>query len=392
MIAVLVVALFLLSSKSGLGGGGGDACPEGRPPLTKFGSRLRDGRRVNPELKIQLPSTPRYFRLRFALEEDRGSWSLVVRNHTGRALNIFDRASFGPQHPDQRGRRVRWTDRIPGAFAQVDLITSGAEPAPVVRLDEYIVMDASAENTYYSSQDENNRRIRPLYEDDSLDHRRLGDMVGLLFAGRRGAMWACSAVAVAENVVLTNWHCGNLPDAAALDYWNQSICDATMIDFSWDGDERSREFACEEVLEASNPQLDLAFLRVRPIERPEALRPATLLDRAPGDEEVVLIHHPAGMPKQITRDCRAFGESTDVGPTRFAHKCDTETGSSGAPVFDRDGALLGLHHEGFERDPQTCRPLDALNKAIRSHAILEWLRRETTPGGAELLKAMNIRR
>jgi V8-like Glu-specific endopeptidase len=366
------------------------SCPAGRPPLTEFGVRQRDGRELMTDLEVELPESPeiRYFRLRFTLERDSGNWSLVVRNFSGRPINILNKTSFGV--PGAGGGRARWTDRIGGRFARVDLFRTGAGPGPHIRLDEYLVMAAETRNAYYSYEDENNKKIEPLYANADLDDPRLGDSVGMMFAGRRGLMWACSAVAVSADVVMTSWHCGSPGDADPGDFWSQSICDATIIDFSWDEDDRSREFGCEKVLPPSNAALDVAFLRVRPIDRADVLRPATLLNRSPRAEPVVIVHHPEALPKQITRHCRTVLDAPNIGADLFGHTCDSEGGSSGAPVFDESGRVLGLHREGFLRDERTCERLDSVNKAVRIESIVRWLRRPTTPGGAELLKSLNI--
>jgi V8-like Glu-specific endopeptidase len=56
--------------------------------------------------------------------------------------------------------------------------------------------------------------------------------------------------------------------------------------------------------------------------------------------------------------------------TEFTHDCDSERGSSGSPVFNDAGQLVGLHHLGFDIDPQTCEQKDRENKAVRVDAIL----------------------
>ncbi len=368
------------------------ACPDGRPPVTQFGQRLSDGEQLrDTPLDVDLSVLPRlrYLRLRLTLETNVPNWSLVVRNHSGRALNVFDASSFGALPAATQGPWSRWTDRIDGAFAQVDLLSRG-QFMPRIRLDEYIAVEADVKHPYYSYQDENARKIEPLYAGMSLDLTRLGDAVGMFFAGRRGFVWACSAIAVTPSLVMTNWHCGAPPGSADIDYWNASVCDATIIDFSWDDDERSREFGCEEVLPARSKDLDVVFLRVQAIDRADVLRPAALLNRAPVDEPIMLVHHPEALPKQISRNCRALRPSEQLGPDRFAHTCDSETGSSGAPVFDELGRVIGLHNEGFTRDPKTCQPIDSLNKAIRIDRILEWLGRATTPGGRAIREALTI--
>ena len=359
-------------------------CAGGHPPAVEFGRRILLGTRVTGTIEVRANDAgTRYLRLRLSVSGGDGGWSAVVRDKTGRAVNVFDPRSF------ESG--VRWTDRIDGDVARVDVFVAPGRSVPTLMVDESLEMSFSQNSQYYSYEDENNKRIEPLYAVSSLDYQRLGDTVGLVFAMRRGMVWACSAVAVTADIVMTNWHCGGPPDANAVDVWTQPVCNATILDFSWDDDRRSREFVCREVLKASNPELDVAFLRVQAIERADVLRPATLLDRAPRSEEVLMVHHPEALPKQLTRNCR-FSAGVDVGGDRFAHTCDSEGGSSGAPVFDVQGRVLGLHHEGFQRDPQTCGAIDRVNKAVRIDKILAWLREPSTPGGAALLGAMAVAR
>jgi V8-like Glu-specific endopeptidase len=58
-----------------------------------------------------------------------------------------------------------------------------------------------------------------------------------------------------------------------------------------------------------------------------------------------------------------------VAGTEITHRCDTEPGASGAPVFDANGRLIALHHLGFKRNDR-CEPLDRVNKAVEIRHIL----------------------
>jgi len=64
------------------------------------------------------------------------------------------------------------------------------------------------------------------------------------------------------------------------------------------------------------------------------------------DEYVNIVQHPSGRPKQVAlRD----NQVTDVLPDFLHYRADTEPGSSGAPVFNDQWELIGLHHSGVPK-------------------------------------------
>ncbi len=71
------------------------------------------------------------------------------------------------------------------------------------------------------------------------------------------------------------------------------------------------------------------------------------------NEAAVVVQHPAGFPKFVSRiDCVVSTMPADgvkVGKeSDFGHSCDTMDGSSGSPVLRRaDLKVMGLHHWGF---------------------------------------------
>jgi formylglycine-generating enzyme required for sulfatase activity len=101
---------------------------------------------------------------------------------------------------------------------------------------------------------------------------------------------------------------------------------------------------------------------VRPLEANQAGDYSILrVDGRPGDawgtvrlneetprpgEPLLVVHHPAGRPKHITRgNCRAG--KVPVRDGQLFHKCDTLPGSSGAPIFSADSdEALALHYAG----------------------------------------------
>jgi outer membrane protein OmpA-like peptidoglycan-associated protein len=94
-------------------------------------------------------------------------------------------------------------------------------------------------------------------------------------------------------------------------------------------------------------QLDYAVLRVSG-DPGRKYSFAPLIVRNPRDNESLFVfHHPSAIPLRLTR---SYCRTTRTGALRgiqIRHKCDTQPGSSGAPMFElKDQALAGIHTEG----------------------------------------------
>jgi hypothetical protein len=188
---------------------------------------------------------------------------------------------------------------------------------------------------------------------------------------------------IAQGLFLTNWHCGApSSEFPAGGYWSEQIVKDTIIDMSWDGGALSRDYVAVKLVDKDS-DLDFALLRVEPIDSSGLIRPpsirVTLPKQGAESEKIEIIHHPAAMQKQISYDCAIVNWEypswqAHVPGTDFTDRCDTEGGSSGAPVFDPNGNLVGIHHLGFDVNPLTCKQNDDLNKGIRIDKIIEFLR------------------
>jgi hypothetical protein len=347
--------------------------------VTQIGQRFSLGRtltaaRLTEVLDAGAPgSEVRYLRIRIELRAgSSGRWYLTIRDRDLRIYEVLSPESFA-------GVSFRWTGRIPSPVAhfELELVDAPATRAVELVLDEYIAMPAEAEHPYYSIQGQD-PTYSPLFS-APLPKRRLGDAVGFLMASHGQTAWCCSGTVVGTDLLLTNWHCGgHRAVMRPQDYWNPSVCRDTLVDLSWDDDQVSREFQCEEVL-AKDQALDFALLRLRPVDDRGPARPVAIHENLPAGsaDRLQIIHHPKCLPKQIST-CglvdRTYTGWTGQPDTDFTHRCDTENGSSGGPVFDPEGRLVGLHHRGFEDAGDDHAKEHKLNSAVRMDRILAYLR------------------
>lgn len=359
--------------------------------VTELGHRARFVKAFPADQDVQsIPPSAQanasYVRVRVEAQDYEGCpWDLTVRDKDYRVVQTLTAADF-------RGSSKRWTMRVRGGRAFFDLRRCPGGSKPVIKFDEYIWMPADAEHPYYSIQG-----AEPSYQDlfspSIANHlRRNGDVVGLFMSSWDQESWVCSGVMVAEDLFLTNWHCGGperIPDPARPGqwkrfredfYWQAPIVRDALIDLSFDGDSSSREYLVSRVI-AERKSLDFALLQVEPLDAIGRARPAVIRNAPPAAAtRIHIVHHPEGKPKQITDNCSVEeaehqGWEPDSGVSDFTHRCDTEAGSSGAPILNENGELLGLHHLGFELDPLTCQPKEQkLNKAVRIDRIVTFLR------------------
>jgi hypothetical protein len=345
---------------------------EAGEPRTELGHRVRPASKIlsydNPRDLISEPNA-RYLRLRLRNESPGAAddWDVAIRDGQQRLLFVVSPAMI---------RDSIWTPRLPGAELRLQLRGGTERTAPRIRIAEYMYMSVQAEHPFYSVQSDSQPGFHDLYAsptDNAL--RELGDSVGMLITGVEQQVWCCSGVMITSEHFLTNWHCGARrfdPDEA---HWTAGVCADTLIELAWDGATVSREFACLSVVAKSKTK-DFALLKVVPLQgTPSIVVPARVRRGGLTEPDAVdLIHHPRCAIKQITPSCpviatRYHGWLQTASTTEMSHVCDSEGGSSGSPLFDRRGYVVGLHHLGFERG-RDCIPVEKVNKAVRIDEIL----------------------
>lgn len=186
-------------------------------------------------------------------------------------------------------------------------------------------------------------------------------VVKLLFqVGER--MYSCTGFLVKPNQVLTNEHC----------VATAPVCATTVVLLDYDTVTMvpaARQRRCNAIRDADH-SLDYSELELdSPVDA--SIQPLTFAAHSPAaGEALIVIEHPGGAPKQISRViCKAVSNPVrgNAKDTDFTHTCATLNGSSGSPVLDASMQVVGVHHFGIGDDEPT------YNRAVRIERISQSL-------------------
>lgn len=211
---------------------------------------------------------------------------------------------------------------------------------------------------------------------------------GTNYRGERGR-WAGTGFLVGKNILLTNHHVLNSAEVAqgATVNFNYEISPSELVagkqePASQPGG-RSYRFNPSRLFltsPATDGGLDFTFVWIETDSEAPA-NPIPMRRSAfsiANSEQAFVIHHPEGHGKRVSID---DVDVVEINTTVVRYVSDTMPGSSGSPVFDRQGRLFGLHHAGksgnFKRPDG--RAVDVLNEGIKIGAIaLDLERRRAT--------------
>jgi hypothetical protein len=171
---------------------------------------------------------------------------------------------------------------------------------------------------------------------------------------------------IAEDLLLTNWHVFYL-------YGNPT---SVTAEFGYDDDGQgggvaSTAVPCDLGSIVTDEADDWGVIRVQkplaaaiPVLRlSEAVAPAA-------GALAFLIQHPGGQRKRLAY---VRNQVTDVDERVLHYLSDTETGSSGSPVLNDDGRLIGLHRAGGTPQEVAGKPPVKKNEGVRIERVLAGL-------------------
>jgi V8-like Glu-specific endopeptidase len=176
----------------------------------------------------------------------------------------------------------------------------------------------------------------------------------------------CTGFLIDDDTLITNEHCASTPE----------LCATTKVMFGFAFDKLGQmpsleQYDCASVA-AVNVDLDLAVLKLNGSPGPKWGTVKLAAHDAVQGDRLFLLQHPAGEAKQISDlGCKVFepkspGRAPD---SDFAHECDTLGGSSGSPVFNIAGEVVGLHHWGRDITGR----YSVANRAVRIEPIKAFL-------------------
>jgi V8-like Glu-specific endopeptidase len=182
-----------------------------------------------------------------------------------------------------------------------------------------------------------------------------------------GGGFVCSGFLIAPNGLLTNFHCLK----ESFEYQQTAAqpsprCSDISIQFDFDAQPsptNSVRTRCVRVL-GSDQGLDYALLEVDATAITSGRSPRRFLTLSTrpvsAQEEVFVIHHPAGLAKKFSLTCTAYATGHE---DLLEHDCSTTGGSSGSPVINKDGTVVGLHFGGAYDESMTVKAIvDAVAK------------------------------
>jgi V8-like Glu-specific endopeptidase len=277
------------------------------------------------------------------------------------------------------GESTFWSNEVRGPRVKVRVISTQPQSPQQISVDGLAITKTKVKPRSIVGHDD-----REKITNQSDEVKALGKAVARIrFIGDDGLQYFCSGFLISTSLLMTNQHCPK----------SESEWRSALIDFDFDTPSANPKVTSFKQFVMSDESLDMAIFRLT--FTPPGRSPLRLDGTLPHDNDaLLLIEHPAGEPKQVSRiDCVASGiQLSGVTPnhTDFGHRCDTLGGSSGSTVVNPvTRTVVGLHHLGFlptgpcintTTTPDRC----LVNRAVIMGQIIAFIKANRPDVSAEL--------
>ena len=149
---------------------------------------------------------------------------------------------------------------------------------------------------------------------------------------------------------------------------------SVVATFGYQSVSAGKAVVCDITSAAGEPDPDWAVVRTAgPIDAGIPIIPLQGTDAPVKGEYAFVIQHPAGDRKRLAyaRNHVSFVDGEVVHYTS-----DTQTGSSGSPVFNRNGSLIALHRAGGDPQQVPGRDPVRMNEGVRVERVVEGLKKK----------------
>jgi V8-like Glu-specific endopeptidase len=239
------------------------------------------------------------------------------------------------------GKGTLWTPVVPGDYVLVSLQSDQPPLGFGLAIDRIAYQAFAGAPRSNVGLDEKEPIAR--YADDPIVSKVERSVAKLSFVDK-GDLYTCTGFLVEPGYLMTNQHC----------VAKQEVCDTTTVVFGFEYDRNSilhfgEQYGCIQVVKVD---FDLDYALLQLTGDPASTWGTLKLNNSDPAQQGTLfvVQHPAGQPKMISKvNCLAGAVPVDgrAAATDFTHSCDTVGGSSGAPIFNENGEVIGLHHYGF---------------------------------------------